>query len=125
MTPRDEMLIEIEISHNQLCKAFLNLFGPHTPQRMRDQFMISSAVPDGDINRIGEAVKRTANWMKHYQSNVSSNYSEDMAIIIKSIQQLGSIYQIGFSYPEKATNRAKKIRPQTVLIKPDKERKND
>jgi hypothetical protein len=120
MSPKDKMLIEVEVSFNEFVSVITKEFGTKFPQALRDQFMNASAIDDGDLNNLKTTIRRTGKWLWNYQYGATGIVSEQIVESRKAIEQLVSILHIGQAYPEKAAARAIKLRPKLVLDKKPK-----
>ena len=114
MTPKEKVLIEVEISFNEFINVIMEEFGQRFPQTLRDQFMNASTIEDGDLNNLKHAIDRTVHWIKDYHYGSSAVPSEQIREACRAIEQLGSILHIGMAYPDKAAIRAIKLRPKMV-----------
>jgi hypothetical protein len=120
MSPKDKMLIEVEVSFNEFVSVITKEFGARFPQILRDQFINASAINDGDLNNLKTTIRRTGKWLWDYQYSSKGIVTEQIVESRKAIEQLMAILHIGQAYPEKATARAIKLRPKLVLEKKPK-----
>lgn len=125
MSPKDKMLIEVEVSFNEFVSAIIKEFGSKLPQALRDQFIIASTIDDENLNNLKKTIRRTEKWLWNYQYGGMGFVSEQIVESRKAIEQLVFILHIGQAYPGKAAARAIKLRPKLVLEKKPKKISRD
>ena len=83
-------------------------------EKQRAFFIKISSTPDDDLMKVPDAIRRVVKWLKEYDEMLMGMDSEKIHDITKSVEQLGSIFYIGRTFPDKAIKRAKALIPPPV-----------
>lgn len=90
-------------------------------EKKRAFFLKISATPDDDLMQLPEAIRRVVKWLKAYDLDSAGMEVDKIHEITKAVEQLGSIFHIGRTFPDNAIKRAKSLMPPPV--KPAKPKK--
>ena len=83
-------------------------------EKQRAFFIKISSTPDDDVMQLPEAIRRVAKWLRAYDLDSAGMDVEKIHSVIKAVEQLGSIFHIGRTFPDNAIKRATSLIPPPV-----------